>query len=64
MSSVGICGTDVHCWLDGGIEGGTTVSGLVTGHEGAGIVNKLGEGVTHLDIGKLNYFFVFLTPTI
>ena len=51
MSHVGLCGTDVHYWQTGQI-GPSVFKGPVTpGHEGAGVVSKVGEGVKHLKVG-------------
>ena len=52
MSHVGICCTDIHYWLHGGIGDYIIKSPYVPGHEGAGVVSKLGEGVTHLKLGR------------
>ena len=54
MQHVGICGSDLSFWEHNGIpeclEGGEP---YCIGHEGAGIVSKLGEGVTSLKIGNI-----------
>lgn len=52
MGSVGICGTDIHNWLDGGWGKHRLESPLVLGHEGSGTVSKLGEGVKQLEVGQ------------
>ena len=52
MSHVGICCTDIHFWLHGGMGECITRSPYVPGHEGAGVVSKLGEGVTHFKLGR------------
>lgn len=53
-SFVGICGTDIHYYVDGGVSEAMTVKGpIVLGHEGSGIVTKLGEGVTGIEIGTI-----------
>ena len=50
VMACGICGTDVHIW--NGDEGAAkTPSGTVLGHEFAGIVEAVGEGVTDFAAG-------------
>ncbi|XP_066510169.1 sorbitol dehydrogenase-like isoform X1 [Hoplias malabaricus] len=51
MHSVGICGSDVHYWLNGGIGDTVVKKPMVLGHESAGCVVKVGSGVTHLKPG-------------
>ncbi len=46
VTAVGICGSDLHSYLSGGIGGTVAVSPLVLGHEAAGRVAKLGPGLT------------------
>jgi (R,R)-butanediol dehydrogenase / meso-butanediol dehydrogenase / diacetyl reductase len=48
----GICGSDLHTYL-GAARGGATmhVPGIVLGHEFAGTVRALGEGVEDIDTG-------------
>ncbi|XP_049791931.1 sorbitol dehydrogenase-like [Schistocerca nitens] len=51
MSCVGICGSDVH-YVQYGYNGKSVVEKpMVLGHEGAGIITKLGPGVKSLKIG-------------
>ena len=40
MDSVGICGSDVHQWLQGGIGDKMVQSPMVMGHEGAGVIER------------------------
>ena len=40
LDSVGICGSDVHQWLHGGIGDKLIKSPMVMGHEGAGTVER------------------------
>jgi len=54
MDKVGICGSDVHYWVNGRIGDFVVKAPMVLGHEAAGIVHQVGEGVTHLKPG--NYF--------
>lgn len=53
MDKVGICGSDVHYWVDGKIGDFVVKSPMVLGHEASGIVHELGEGVTHLKKGLI-----------
>ncbi|XP_053372630.1 sorbitol dehydrogenase-like [Mercenaria mercenaria] len=52
IENVGICGSDLSFWerdgIPGVLEGGAP---FAIGHEGAGVVSKLGQGVTSLKIG-------------
>jgi propanol-preferring alcohol dehydrogenase len=48
VMAAGICGTDVH-YRKGEFAPATTP--LVIGHEGAGVIKKVGENVTHLKVG-------------
>ena len=52
MSYVGICCTDVHYWIHGGMGEYIIKSPYIPGHEGAGVVSKLGDRVAHLKIGS------------
>ena len=52
MHSVGICGSDVHYLVKGNIGDFVVKEPMVLGHESAGVVSKIGEGVTHLKVGK------------
>jgi L-iditol 2-dehydrogenase len=49
--AVGICGSDIHWFFQGKLGGATISAPLVLGHEAAGIVVQLGEGVTNLAVG-------------
>lgn len=51
MQHVGICGSDVHYWQHGAIGDFVVKAPMVLGHEAAGIVSKLGQGVTTLKVG-------------
>lgn len=48
----GVCGSDVKFWKDGAIGPFKVTNPILLGHEISGIITKLGEGVTHLKIGK------------
>ena len=51
MDSVGICGSDVHYWTHGAIGDFIVRAPMVLGHEAAGVVSEVGEGVTHVKVG-------------
>jgi D-xylulose reductase len=51
MHTVGICASDVHYWTDGKIGPFVVEAPMILGHEGAGTVLEVGEGVTGLDVG-------------
>ena len=46
MDSVGICGSDVHFWQDGGFGELIVKTPTAMGHEGAGIVHRYGHLIT------------------
>lgn len=47
----GICGSDLHYWQDGGFGPIRVQEPIILGHEAAGTVVQLGEGVTDLSVG-------------
>lgn len=49
----GICGSDLHYWLEGGIGTIRVREPIILGHEAAGRIESLGEGVTGLSVGQL-----------
>jgi len=51
MKSVGICGSDVHYWVEGRIGDFILNSPMVVGHESAGQVVEVGTAVKHLKAG-------------
>ncbi|XP_041362944.1 sorbitol dehydrogenase-like [Gigantopelta aegis] len=51
MRDVGICGSDIHYWVNGAIGDFIVKAPMVIGHEASGVVTKLGEGVSSLKIG-------------
>lgn len=51
IHSVGICGSDVHYWVNGRIGDFVVTSPMILGHETAGTVSQVGEGVTNLKVG-------------
>ena len=54
MQSVGICGSDVHYWVEGRIGDFVLHDPMVMGHEASGVVVGVGNGVTSLAVGKLH----------
>lgn len=57
MDKVGICGSDVHYWVNGRIGDFVVTKPMVLGHEAAGVVQEVGKGVTHLKAGCISYAF-------
>ncbi|MGZ9809344.1 NAD(P)-dependent alcohol dehydrogenase [Pseudoroseicyclus sp. H15] len=51
IDTVGICGSDVHYYTHGRIGQFVVEAPMVLGHEAAGTVTALGEGVTGLAVG-------------
>ncbi|KAJ5917263.1 hypothetical protein N7466_010817 [Penicillium verhagenii] len=57
IAYVGVCTSDVHFWLDGGIENGcinryvSEDEPLIVGHEASGIVHAVGREVSELEPG-------------
>ncbi|KAF9874314.1 alcohol dehydrogenase GroES-like domain-containing protein [Colletotrichum karsti] len=49
---VGVCGSDVHFWQEGGfMRKVSDEKPLVMGHEAAGIIDSIGTGVTSVKVG-------------
>src|SRR5260221_13664364 len=46
VQAVGVCGSDMHSYSEGGIGDTPVLYPTVLGHEPAGVVAKLGAGVT------------------
>jgi L-iditol 2-dehydrogenase len=46
VQAVGICGSDLHAYAEGGIGGAGCLYPMVLGHEPAGVVQKVGAGVS------------------
>jgi threonine dehydrogenase-like Zn-dependent dehydrogenase len=46
MTQAGICGSDLHTWRGDQVNNPIPPTGRVMGHEGTGVVYKLGAGVT------------------
>ncbi len=51
MARVGICGSDVHYFAEGGIGSQRVQYPWAVGHEGAGVVAQVGVGVTRVKPG-------------
>jgi L-iditol 2-dehydrogenase len=51
VTAVGICGSDVHNFSAGGVGDIRCVYPMVLGHEPAGVVTKIGQGVTGWSVG-------------
>lgn len=51
ITSVGVCASDLHYYRDAKIGSTAIEEPLVIGHEAAGVVDALGEGVTSLSVG-------------
>ena len=52
ITQAGICGSDLHSWRGDGIPAPVPEGGRPTGHEGTGVIYKLGAGVTTDALGK------------
>ena len=51
MARVGICGSDVHYFTEGGIGSQRVEYPWTVGHEGGGIVAEIGSAVTRVKVG-------------
>jgi len=51
MAAVGVCGSDVHYYADGKIGSQVVEYPFTVGHEGAGVVEAVGEGVMRVKPG-------------
>lgn len=50
MGCVGICGSDIHYWVNGRIGDFVVRQPMIIGHEASGMVVKLGKNVTNLKV--------------
>ena len=61
VRATGICGSDVHFWKEGGIGSSKVEGELGLGHESAGVVVGLGEGVENWRVGEcFSFSFVLI----
>jgi len=51
LGAGGICGSDLHYFAEGGVGDFVVREPLVLGHEGAGTIAALGDGVTTVKPG-------------
>src|ERR1035437_3615535 len=51
VKAVGVCGSDLHYFSEGGIGDARCVYPMVLGHEPAGVVLKTGAGVSGWSVG-------------
>jgi D-xylulose reductase len=51
IHTVGVCGSDVHYYTHGRIGPFVVEAPMVLGHEAAGTIVEVGEGVSHLKVG-------------
>jgi D-xylulose reductase len=51
INTVGVCGSDVHYYTHGKIGPFVVNAPMVLGHEAAGTIVEVGQGVTHLKVG-------------
>ena len=51
MKTVGVCGSDVHYYVEGKIGSQVVEYPFTVGHEGAGVVEKVGKGVSKVKPG-------------
>ncbi|KAK9234028.1 chaperonin 10-like protein [Lipomyces kononenkoae] len=51
VKTTGICGSDVHFWKTGAIGDLKVLGDCILGHEGAGLIIGVGEGVTNVAVG-------------
>lgn len=51
VKATGICGSDIHFWKTGCIGDLKVLGNCVLGHEAAGVVLEVGEGVENVNIG-------------
>jgi len=53
IKACGICGSDIHYYVEGGIGDYVVREPMILGHEAAGIIIEKGEKVTNLKVGDL-----------
>lgn len=52
VTSVGVCGSDIHYYEQGRIGDHVMTGAMVLGHEAGGVLETLGEAVTGLSVGQ------------
>jgi L-iditol 2-dehydrogenase len=52
VTAVGVCGSDLHTYLLGNVGGVAAEQPLTLGHEAAGVILALGDGVEGLRVGQ------------
>jgi L-iditol 2-dehydrogenase len=62
VTATGICGSDVHFWKHGGIGSSKVTCELGLGHESAGEIVGLGEGVERWQIGTFRISLTHSQP--
>jgi len=53
IKACGICGSDIHYYLEGAIGDFIVNEPMVLGHEAAGVIVEKGDQVKHLEVGDL-----------
>ncbi|MDR2631144.1 MAG: NAD(P)-dependent alcohol dehydrogenase [Spirochaetaceae bacterium] len=53
IKACGICGSDIHYYVEGAIGDFVVKEPMILGHEAAGVIIEKGEKVTNLNIGDL-----------
>ncbi len=53
IKACGICGSDIHYYVEGGVGDFIVRDPMILGHESAGIIIEKGEKVQHLEIGDM-----------
>ena len=53
IKACGICGSDVHYYMEGAIGDFVVTKPMILGHEAAGIILEKGEKVTNVNVGDL-----------
>jgi D-xylulose reductase len=53
IKACGICGSDVHYYVEGGIGDYIVRKPMILGHEAAGVITETGAAVRHLKVGDL-----------
>ena len=52
MTQAGICGSDLHRWRGDMVANPIPPNGFLAGHEGTGLIARLGDGVTTDSLGR------------